>query len=385
MTGDTEMGKIAVIVHGGAGRIPDSEAGEYRAATIAAVRAARAVLAGGGSALDAAIAAVQSMEDAPMLNAGYGAVLDENGELSFDASVMEGGAMSAGAIAAIPGNVRSPVALARLVMEKHPSVLLACEGAISFAKSQGIETIDPESMITERQRERWRQWKSRSEQVQLAANGNDNGEKYVSPTAPGQPEAEDIDAYNELVTKPDISNGNGNGNGKNGSAHKNSIKNGGANKVGAHFVDPVSQDSTVGDTVGAVVRDSTGWIVSALSTGGVRGKPKGRVGDTPLIGCGLYAMDELGGAAATGIGEDIIRSMLSGRAVTAIEAAGGAQGAAESAVRFMLDRINGMAGVVMLDANGDIGYAHSTMRMAVAYWSEGMAEPVADLDGNLIE
>lgn len=344
----------AIIVHGGAGRIPNVEAVEYTAATLAAVRLAMRMLTEGASALDVAIAAVQSMEESPVLNAGYGSVLDENGALSFDASVMEGRGMTAGAIGAIPAVVRSPVALARLVMERHPSVLLAGDGAIDFARSQGITFIDPESMITERQRERWLKWKEKA--IEAGSAADDSGlPPRLSPLAPGQPEAEtaeENDSYDRLVLTP----------------NKNTPDN----------------DESPSDTVGAVVRDATGLIVSALSTGGVRGKPKGRIGDTPLVGCGLYATNELGGAASTGIGEDIIRSMLAGRAISELEKRGSVQNAASVAVRYMLERIGGMAGVIMLDSHGNIGYAHSTMRMAVAFWNTKMAEPIADLDGNLI-
>lgn len=348
--------KPAIIVHGGAGRIPNDEGVQYSAATLAAVRLAMRMLAGGANAVDVAVAAVQSMEEAPVLNAGYGSVLDENGALSFDASVMEGGRMAAGAIGAIPGIVRSPVALARLVMERHPSVFLAGEGALDFARSQDVEFVDPESMITDRQRERWRKWKEKAAEAGKATD--DSGlPPLVSPLAPGQPEAEtaeENDSYDRLVVAP------------------------------APRKPACDNDGSPSDTVGAVVRDASGLIASALSTGGVRGKPKGRIGDTPLVGCGLYAANELGGAASTGIGEDIIRAMLAGRAVLEIERRGGVQNAADTAVRFMLERIAGMAGVIMLDSHGNIGYAHSTMRMAVAFWNADMTEPVTDLDGNLI-
>ncbi len=312
------------------------------------------MLAEGASAVDIAVAAVQSMEEAPMLNAGYGSVLDESGALSFDASIMEGCGMTAGAIGAIPAVVRSPVALARLVMERHPSVLLAGDGALDFARSQRIPFIDPVSMITERQRERWLKWKEKALDAGSAAD--DSGlPPRVSPLAPGQPEAEtaeENDSYDRLVLTP-------------------------------HKTSPDDYESP-SDTVGAVVRDASGLIAAALSTGGVRGKPKGRIGDTPLVGCGLYAMNEIGGAAATGIGEDIIRAMLAGRAIAQLEQHCDVQYAANSAVKFMLKRIGGMAGVIMLDSHGNIGYAHSTMRMAVAFWNTNMAEPIADLDGNLI-
>ncbi|MCD6119445.1 isoaspartyl peptidase/L-asparaginase [bacterium] len=349
-----DKGRIAVIVHGGAGRIPDREAEEYNTATRNAAAIARQILADGGDALKAAIAAVKSMEEAPILNAGYGSVLNEIGEISFDASVMEGRELRAGAIGAVPGLIRNPVEVARLVMENHPSVLLTGDAALRFARVSGVPLVHLESLVTERQLTRWQRWKENSA---WEPGAQPNGYSSAFAPAPGEPEAEgtdeDTDNYDTLVGKPNGTNND-------------------------------LDEDVAGDTVGAVVRDGSGWIVSALSTGGVRGKPKGRIGDSPLIGCGLYADDRLGGSAATGIGEDIIRAMLGGRAVLNLEHNSNAQAAAEKACRYMFERFNGVAGVIMLDAFGNIGYAHSTLRMAAAYWYEGMDEPVSDMDGNLI-
>jgi beta-aspartyl-peptidase (threonine type) len=350
----SERNRIAVIVHGGAGMIPDTEAGYYRAATSAAAALARDLILGGNDAVAAACAAVRLMEDDRYLNAGYGSVLDENGEMWFDASVMEGRTMRAGAIAAIPSVLKNPVELARLVMENHPSVLLAGEGALEFARECGLDFVEPQSMVSERQRERWERWKVKA--AERAGNPTDDS---GLPVSPGQPEAEDYNAYDALVNR----NLNNNGN----------------------------NDDNTGDTVGAVVRDSAGMIAVALSTGGVRGKPRGRVGDTPVVGCGLYCDDAIGGAGATGIGEHIIRAMLSGRAVLAMESRIGlagstslAQFGAEEACRYMHARIGGNAGVIVLDRDGNIGYAHTTPRMAVAYWMPGMDEPATDMDGRKI-
>lgn len=135
-----------VVVHGGAGHGPrggEEAAAPHRRALTAAVEAARGALRGGGSALDAAVAAVVLLEDCPLFNAGRGAVATGAGEFELDAAVMEGAERRAGAVAAVVG-VRNPVLLARAVMESTPHVLLAREGASALAEREGLEPAGPE-------------------------------------------------------------------------------------------------------------------------------------------------------------------------------------------------------------------------------------------------
>lgn len=109
----------------------------------------------GKGALEAVIAAVRHMEDEPVLNAGIGAVLNQDGVAELDAGVMEGAGMQAGAVGAVR-DVRHPVDLARAVMEDTSHVLLVGEGASRFARSAGIEMCDPAVFVTERQLKRVR-------------------------------------------------------------------------------------------------------------------------------------------------------------------------------------------------------------------------------------
>jgi beta-aspartyl-peptidase (threonine type) len=118
----------------------------------AAVEAARHVLAGGGSALDAVCAAVVVLEDEPLFNAGTGATLNRDGDAEMDASVMAGERLRCGGVAAIR-RVRNPVLVARRVMEETPHVLLAGRGATAFARSQGFRDYDP---VTPESRQRFR-------------------------------------------------------------------------------------------------------------------------------------------------------------------------------------------------------------------------------------
>lgn len=135
-----------MVVHGGAGRGPrggEAAAAPHRAALAEAIDAARGALRGGGSALDAAVAAVVMLEDCPLFNAGRGAVATSAGEYELDAAVMDGPERRAGAVTAVAG-VRNPVLLARAVMETTPHVLLAGQGALALAGREGIELAGPE-------------------------------------------------------------------------------------------------------------------------------------------------------------------------------------------------------------------------------------------------
>ena len=146
-----------LVIHGGAGVIrkdltPEKEK-LVRADLTAALEAGHAVLKQGGSSLDAVTKAILVLEDSPRFNAGKGAVFAHDGRNEHDASIMDGATLRAGAIAGVH-RVRNPVLLARAVMEKSPHVFLAGDGAEAFARSVGIELVDPSYFRTD---ERWNQ------------------------------------------------------------------------------------------------------------------------------------------------------------------------------------------------------------------------------------
>jgi beta-aspartyl-peptidase (threonine type) len=136
---------FAIAIHGGAGTIPAAELGAderaaYRTGLAAAVDAGHAVLERGGSSLDAVTTAVCLLEDDPMFNAGRGAVLTHEGDVSLDAAIMEGRERRAGAVAGLR-HVRNPVELARRVMEHSPHVMLVGPGAEEFALEQQLALL----------------------------------------------------------------------------------------------------------------------------------------------------------------------------------------------------------------------------------------------------
>ena len=144
------------MIHGGAGRIerartsPEADAA-VRAALGVALDAGGAVLADGGGALDAVEAAVRVLEDDPHFNAGRGAALTASGTAELDAAVMDGRAKAAGAVARV-SFTRSPVALARAVMERSPHVFLAGIGADAFSRESGCAQVDNGWFVTDERR-----------------------------------------------------------------------------------------------------------------------------------------------------------------------------------------------------------------------------------------
>jgi beta-aspartyl-peptidase (threonine type) len=130
-----------------------------------------------------------------------------------------------------------------------------------------------------------------------------------------------------------------------------------------------------GDTVGAVAVDAGGCMAAGNSTGGRVGKHRGRVGDSPVPGAGLYADDLFGAAACTGEGESILRLGLARRAVDFVRDHA-AQDAAWLAVRELADRLQGRGGVILISRDGSIGFGFNTTAMPVAYMDRELAEPV---------
>ena len=276
-----EAPRWSFAIHGGAGVIerasltPEQDAA-YRAALHRALEAGSAVLAGGGSALDAVQAAIELMEDDPLFNAGRGAVFTAAGRNELDAAVMNGSDLRAGAVAGLT-TTRHPIAAARAVMDQSPHVMLIGEGADTFAASVGLEQVDPAFFFTER---RWRGLESALRAQNLPIPERPAG-------APGPM------ADNALAAPP-----------------LNERKFG---------------------TVGAVALDSQGRLAAGTSTGGMTAKRWGRVGDVPVIGAGTYASNADGCAvSATGSGEYFIRATVA-RDICARIALGGMSPSDEAA------------------------------------------------------
>jgi beta-aspartyl-peptidase (threonine type) len=133
-------------------------------------------------------------------------------------------------------------------------------------------------------------------------------------------------------------------------------------------------------TVGAVAIDSEGHIAAATSTGGMANKHPGRIGDTPLVGCGYYAEDGLGGVSSTGHGEYFVRLLLARRVCEFLAHGMSAQAAAEAAIRLLGERLGGSGGLIVLDRQGQVGLAHNTPQMSYGYLTSGMERPLVGVE-----
>ncbi len=307
--------KPSLIVHGGAWDIPDESVDACKAGCQRALAAGWSILSSGGSALDAVEAAVVALEDDPVFDAGFGSHLTLDGHVECDAIVMDGATLRAGSVTTLR-HIRNPIRLARQVLENCPHMMLAGEGAERFAVEQGLTLCAPEELIAEAERDAW-----------LKCRGS-----------------------------------------KHAAAHHRGHEQG---------------------TVGAVALDSDGRLFAATSTGGTCCKLPGRVGDSPLIGCGCYADVEAGGVSCTGYGEAIMKVVLaktvadflrrpvgsdpnpSPRILPKLSMPDVAALAAREAVSILADRTHATGGLILLDRNGNPGFAFNTPRMAYAYIADG--------------
>jgi beta-aspartyl-peptidase (threonine type) len=133
-------------------------------------------------------------------------------------------------------------------------------------------------------------------------------------------------------------------------------------------------------TVGAVALDSSGHIAAATSTGGTFRKLPGRIGDSPLVGCGTYADSESGACSTTGHGESFMKMVAAKTACDMLATTKTAQAAAEATMATILKRTGGHGGMILLRRDGDFGIAFNTPVMTRGYFKAGMAEPVAFVD-----
>jgi beta-aspartyl-peptidase (threonine type) len=168
----------AIVVHGGAGATPAERHARLRAGCRAAAEAGRAILDGGGSALDAVVAAVRLLEDDPEFNAGLGSALTRDATVETDAAVMDGATRRVGAVGAVP-ELGCAIALARAVLDAGEHVLLAGPAALRFAAEVGIAPAAPGSLVTERARLRLEQ------RGTVGAVARDRAGRFAAATSTG--------------------------------------------------------------------------------------------------------------------------------------------------------------------------------------------------------
>jgi beta-aspartyl-peptidase (threonine type) len=132
------------------------------------------------------------------------------------------------------------------------------------------------------------------------------------------------------------------------------------------------------DTVGCVALDREGRLAAGTSTGGEENVPPGRVGDSPLVGCGLYA-DDVGACSSTGTGEAIISVALARAATQRLAHGDAPNSAAEQVIAMLQERVGGEGGCILVDKHGRVGFAHNSSHMSCAYRTGDMEAPVVTL------
>lgn len=144
----------AIVIHGGAGNISsdnlsEEEQKEYEKVLAEATDRGLQILENNGSSIDAVENVIRMLEDSPLFNAGKGAVFTHEGKNELDASIMNGLDLNAGAVAGVR-TIKNPISAARKVMEESEHVMLACEGAETFAREKGLEIVSPDYFFTHR-------------------------------------------------------------------------------------------------------------------------------------------------------------------------------------------------------------------------------------------
>lgn len=330
------MVKLALAIHGGAGTIlrsqmtPELEL-EYRGGLEAALKAGWDVLEKGGPSLDAVEAAIVSLEDFPLFNAGRGSVFTHEGKLEMDACIMDGARLQAGAVAFVR-NIRNPITLARLIMERTEHVLLAGEGANLFAEQMGVPSEPDEYFFTEHR------WLQLQEAIATGRIQLDHALSEPAAVAAGLTQSDEISPDRQPPAAA-----------------------GGPDCLG---------------TVGAVACDARSHLAAATSTGGMTNKKFGRVGDTPIIGSGNYA-DNICAVSCTGHGEFFMLGITAYDVAARMKYKGlGLEEAARETIE-RLTEINGEGGLIAVDALGNV---------TLPFNSEGMYRGFVSPDGtNRIE
>jgi beta-aspartyl-peptidase (threonine type) len=271
------------------------------------------VLERGGSALDAVEEAVALMEDDETFDAGRGSFLNRDGKVQLDALIMDGATLRAGGVGCVE-HLRNPIRAARKILSESPHVYFVGEGAEKFAAQHGLPLCKNEDLIIPREVERLREY-----QANIPTSRAENAREMGHPT-------------------------------------------------GNHLFAPATDDPTIShDTVGAVALDRNGNIAAATSTGGTLNKAPGRLGDSSLIGCGCYADNLSAAASTTGWGEPIMKLVLAKWTADRIAAGNLPEWAAQEAMNYLKQRVNGHGGIIVLNPEGHFGIAHNTPRMAWAY------------------
>lgn len=245
-----------------------------------ATKAAYQQLKKGADTLDAAIAGVTIVENDPNdTTVGYGGIPNEDGVVELDAAVMHGPTHKAGAVASIQ-NIKNPAQVAKLVMARTDHVLLVGEGALRFAKAHGFKE---ENLLTEKARKIWLYWKET----------NSKRDDWLPPTGKIDPDVAEFFKLSQTELTPDE---------QSVVASKKKTKKTASKK--RKYERPTG-------TIHCATMNAAGDISCTTTTSGLAFKIPGRVGDSPIIGAGLFCDNEVGSCGSTGRGEANLQNLCS--------------------------------------------------------------------------
>jgi len=302
--------EFIVQIHGGAWDIPSNLKKGHRDGVQEASFHAMRLLKMRVPALEVIVATLEVLENDPVFDAGMGSFLNEHGKVELDAAVMEGSLLRAGAVAAI-GSFPNPSRIALHLCQHTDTVLLVGTGAEEYALQSGFQKVPDESLVAEREIQAWNLWKQA---------GCPDPKRFFSE-----------DSSLSL-------------------AGQNPEKRG-----------------TVGVVIGVKNHLQKYDLYAGTSTGGTPGKKAGRVGDVPLVGCGLYADNHHGAAVScTGWGEGLIRVSAAKAVSERVRMGKHPQEAVESVLQDLWIRTEGKGGIIAIDTLGRQGCAFTTPNMAYA-------------------
>lgn len=305
--------KPTIVIHGGAGFWNDLSKDEdilYRTVMNHLLDYGYSLLKDNYDAIDIAVKVLSVMEDSALFNAGRGAIDNTEGNVEMDAGIADGISVDFGAVGCVK-NIKNPIKLAKKIFDKSKKHKFLCgQGAEKFAIKHHIE-IMPSTYF-----------------------------KYFRGTEPPQG---DLVSSLSLLDPFFISRGD-------------SLHEGGLPPI----LSKTGGFTPQGDTIGVVVLDSKGHIAAGSTTGGVRNKPPGRVGDTAIFGQGFYANDQYCGIACTGKGEGFMKNVVAYDIFAQMKYAGKSLDDAISHIMSLKD-ISG--GIIAIDHQGHVcvQYTHGML------------------------
>jgi beta-aspartyl-peptidase (threonine type) len=315
-----QANKYALIIHGGAGNIykgmlTDQQEKDYTIGLKNALDKGYDVLKDGGTATEAVIQAIMSLEEDPLFNAGRGAVFTKKGIHEMDACVMDGSDLSAGAVAGVR-NIQHPILLANEIRLHSGHVFLSGSGAAEFALQQGLVSQPDDYFFN---KERYEQWIEIRDSNFYQLDHKADNLKGVAPN-------------------PD-------------------------HKFG---------------TVGAAACDQFGNIASGTSTGGMTNKRFNRIGDSPVVGAGTYANNATCAISCTGHGEFFIRAAVAHDISCLIEYKGlSLQDACDTVIKDKLIKMGGEGGLIAINTNAEACFSYNSKGMNRAIRTSDGKEHIA--------